>query len=119
MMETQGTEHLSMNEFAEKMIGTEPGKSFIYATGDLGFSKSRKDREGMAELVAVCKMAWSAYFDRGELCLTQRRLPDRPFDRNGASFEYIATKPGTECSEYHRKQAVRRVEQNKKGGIKW
>jgi hypothetical protein len=109
-METHGTSHLDLNEFAHALQTAEPGKPFVYATGDIAASifhcgAKKKDMAPSAdqadsaedrdrELFAVRAAAWDAYA-RGDICLTQRRRPDLPFRNNkhaGTSFEYLATK---------------------------
>jgi hypothetical protein len=92
-MLTHGTSHLSMNDFADKLRLTGPGETFVYATGDLGYSA----RDTAAELKSVRSAVWDASA-RGEVFLTQRRLPkvaltDGATKMQGACFEYRATKP--------------------------
>lgn len=106
-METCGTTHLTMNEFAEEMAEAEPGKPFVYALGDLAFSCDEEKIN--VELRGLRAMAWSAYYERGEILLMQRRLPDVPFRRTRhASFQYLAMKPRAEHAAFWRDAAKKR-----------
>ena len=100
-MNTNGTEHLSMNEFAQKMQDAVPGEYFEYAVGDLAFSIRQGQVSSCRELIGVKRMAWELYDRQGKLCLAQRRL-------SFASYQYLAMKPRPEFTEYHEKQAALR-----------
>lgn len=92
VIEVNGTQHLTMNEFKDALVSAAHGEAVVYAIGDVAYS-----RRGAPELSGVAGMAWYGY-ERGELALTQRRIPEKEFiDRQGKfavgqCFEYRATK---------------------------
>lgn len=86
-LETNGTMHLSTNDFADLFAEAEPGEAIVYAIGDVGFSAPYG-----AELTQLKKMVWER-FEAGLLCLTQRASRELAFEKaGGRSFHYIATK---------------------------
>jgi hypothetical protein len=84
-MQTKGTTHLTMNEFADAFAEAAPGAQIVYATGDLAYSAVWS-----TELQGLRRQAWR-YSETGLGRLVQRRRSDLPFtgDPGGCCFEYV------------------------------
>lgn len=85
-MITFGTDHQSMNEFADAVRAAAPGATFCYAVGDLAVSAPHsRELIGLRGLVSIAS-------NGGRGRLTQRRRPDLRFAQGGVCFEYLFTK---------------------------
>jgi hypothetical protein len=90
MIDTYGTEHLTVEEFREALKAAKAGDVIVYAIGDLATSKHYR-RIGMYLDLCALSRNIMRLAEAGEVTLTQRPL-NRKFRLGGRCFEYRATK---------------------------